>query len=224
MNEPELVDVNLTFTCGRFTCELGKSNYLGGLGLYGGATGIQQRMPYCTRAIVKAKKIGYLDEEMNIHTENDGSQYTIKLTPKVDFYDYTISKHRIMNDGTIATTSIKPLPGESAIIILTEVNTSYSSYASYPINVTNQPPLTLKAKGDFTYDLSIYLTGKNSAGEDTIIGGDKGIWQPTWSEIEGKSKINFHIVEAASLDEDEMFLFFTGLESYSSQLPKPEFS
>ncbi len=224
LSEPELVDVNLTFTCGRFICNLGKSKFLGGLGLYGGSTGVQQRMPYCTRAIIKANKAGYLEEVTNIHTENDGSQYLIQLTPKTDFYSYTISKHRIMSDGTVASTSVKPLKTESAIIILSEVNTTYSSYASYPINVTNQQPLTLKAKGDFTYDLSIYLTGKNSAGEDTIIGGYKGRWSPTWSEIEGQSSINFHIVEASSLDDDEMFLFFTGLESYSIQLPAPEFS
>ena len=202
----DLSEVDLTMTCGAYTCPLGTSEYLS----LGAAAGITKKTPYCVNAVLKGKKEGFEDAEMFIKAGAGGS-YTLNLRPVKEFSNYRIVKHPLVDPGS----EEKLKATETVSINIKAKDTDFESFGVYPID--GEFPIKLLADKEHTYDVTIYVV----EGDD-MAGGYKAEWTVGPGEIENANEIVFHVLDQGFVSEEERFLFLTGLGSYSSKIPKPE--
>ena len=202
----DIRDVNLTFVCGRFYCNIGKTDWLS----LGAAAGITKRLPYCVNGIIKGTKNGYADSQSFIQTDSDKS-YIMLLNPVKEFQNYRVVKH-LLSSPSIAQ---ELEPNEKATIIISSNESGYSSFAVYPKET--EYALAIPEGKDAVYDVSIYL-----ADGENIIGGYLTQWKVGKDALKGAEEIVFHAVWQESATEDERFLFISGIESYSKNVPAPE--
>ncbi|MFC1704989.1 hypothetical protein ACFLZ6_01525 [Nanoarchaeota archaeon] len=203
--EDPVADVDLTFICGRFRCDIGKTEWIDN----GAAAGITKKLPYCTQAVLTGTKEGYQETETFIQTDLERS-YNLDLVPIKEIDNYFIVKH---------FTSVPVLEeyleeGEKAVITLSVPEKDFETYGVYPI--TGNVPLKFLDKEDNIYQVAIYAT----KGED-LIGGYTGEWSVSKEDLEN-DEIKFHIITSDSSSEEERLFFLSGLESYSNQVPGPE--
>jgi len=99
-------DVNLTLTCGRYTCPIGTTKS------YweedpSGIPKLKEKVPYCSNAILRGTKEGYEDSQTFIQTgrrlgtipeDNIGNTFTLEMRPVKEF-NYTVVKHKILGQG-----------------------------------------------------------------------------------------------------------------------------
>ena len=147
---------------------------------------------------------------MFIKTGTDGV-YTLKLRPAREFNNYKIVKHPLAD-----VSSEESLKAEEKVSIsITTKDTDFESFGVYPID--GNFPIKLLADREHTYDVTIYVV----EGDD-IAGGYKAEWTVSPGELDNANEIVFHVLDQGFVSDDERFLFLTGLESYSSNIPKPE--
>jgi len=202
--ESDLAKVNLTYTCGRFTCNLGKSEWLG----FGAAAGLSTRFPYCVNGILRGEKEGYQDTMIFIQTETPGTHF-MYLKPIKEFSRYTVVKHDFDNPAA----EMRLGKNEKAAITIKSKNSDFETYGVYPAE--GDFPITI-LNNDEEYEITIYL----SDGKE-LIGGYKATWKANSYEITDANQIKFHVLEKKGSD-DEKALFLSGLESYSSKVSQPE--
>lgn len=206
----ELTDVDLTFTCGGFKCDIGKTGWLG----FGAGAGITKRFPYCVNGILRGNKQGYGEGEMFIQTNVEGNAFSLPMTPVKSMGDYVVVKH-LISDEVVSSKEEILGENEKATITISKINGEFESYGVYP---TEQPyPITLLSKDDFTYELAVYLFK-----DDNAAGGYKGNWTVSWEELKNAEQIKFHVIEKNIKDPEEGYLLIAGLGSYSKDVPKPE--
>jgi len=205
--EEPIADVDLSLVCGRFGCGLGKSEWIG----YGAAAGLIKRMPYCTQAVLIANKEGYEEAKTFIQTDLPGKSYNINLAPIKEIDDYFVEKHLL----TAPQLAYYFEEGDKAVITLKIPEKNFESYGVYP--AAQKVPLKFLAKEDNTYKLEIYVTNG-----EKFIGGYIGDWTITADQLDTASRIKFHTIISDAETDEEMFLFLSGLESYSKQVPEPE--
>lgn len=203
----DIKEVNLTFVCGRFYCNMGQSNWLS----FGAASGIIKRFPYCVNGIVRGAKEGFAESQSFIQTDVDGRSYLLGLNPIKEFKNYRVVKH-MLSDPSIAT---EFKPNERASILIKAKNSSFESFAVYPKEA--EFPLKLRDGIDSIYEVTIYLVD-----EENILAGYIGDWKVSKSELKDANEIVFHVVEQGTASEDERLLFLSGLSSYSKNIPAPE--
>ncbi|RMF54784.1 hypothetical protein D6745_04070 [Candidatus Woesearchaeota archaeon] len=196
-------DVNISFTCGPYTCEMGQSDW------HGGAYALAKKFPYCIRGIVRGKADGYLEKEMFINSNMDNT-YDLMLTPIKRIKDIEIIKHDINDVSRTEELS----ENETALIQIVAADNSYDTFSILPNS--SDFPLTLLADDDFTYNLTIYVFEN-----ETLTGGLSRQWNVPWPDLENSDKITFHVVGFEG-SEEEQFLFFSGLPSYSLNVSAPE--
>jgi hypothetical protein len=201
----DVKDVNLTFACGRYYCDVGKSDWLG----LGAAAGITKRLPYCVLGVIKGAKQGYADAQSFVQTDVDGRSYILLLNPIKEFQNYRIVNHLLSNPSII-----KDIGNEKASILIKGKDISYESFAVYPKETSF--PLALPSK-DATYEVTIYLID-----DEDIIGGYVGEWKVGKDDLEEATEIIFHVITQGAASEDERAFFIAGLSSYSKQVPSPE--
>ena len=196
----DIAKVNLTYTCGIFTCNIGQTDWIS----FGAAAGLTAQYPYCVNGILRASKQGFEDKEMFIQTETP-SENTISLRPIKDFVNYEIIKHDFdfppktlsLNEEDIATISIE------------STTTDFKSFGVYP----DAEGLPIKLlNDDHEYEITIYLSNK-----ENIIGGFKGTWKVSASALDNAEKIRFHVLEKEGIQD-----LLANLESKSTQISKPE--
>ena len=202
----DIRDVNLTFVCGRFYCDMGQSNWLS----FGAAAGIIKRFPYCVNGIIKGNKQGYADAKMFMQTDVDGRSYVLMLNPVKEFQNYKVVKHLLSNPLIVRDLA----PNERASILIRSKDIGFESFGVYPKEV--EFPLRLAEK-DATYEINIYVVD-----EENIIGGYIGDWKVSKDALKDADEIVFHVVEQGPASDDERFLFISGLSSYSKNVPVPE--
>lgn len=202
----DLNGVNLTLTCGAYTCPLGTSEYLS----FGAASGIVKRMPYCVNAVLRGNKEGFDTAQIFIQTDAPRT-YTLYLKPVKEFNNYRVVKHPFVDPAS--QENLKP--SEKASIILKPKDADFESFGAYPTQ--GSFPIKLLADKEHTYDVTIYLVDG-----DDIAGGYKAEWTVSPDELKGSNQVVFHVLDQGSVSEEEKLLFLTGLESYSDKIPKPE--
>jgi len=203
----DLQNVNLTFVCGRFYCDMGKSDWLS----LGAASGIVKRFPFCFNGVIKGAKESYQDAQAFIQTDADRS-YILFMEPIKEFSNYKVVKHSI-SDPSVAQELSKD---EKASIFISSNETGFESFVTYPKDL--DLPLKLPAGKDITYDVTIYLVNK-----EEMIGGYSGAWKPAKDDIKGAKEIVFHaIAQEPTATEDDKVLLIAGLDSYSKNVPAPE--
>ena len=203
----DLKDVNLTFTCGRYSCDMGQSQYLS----LGAAAGVTKKLPYCVNGIVKASKEGFSDVQSFVQTNINGKSYVLFMNPSKEISDYKVVKHQLSNSNTVEELSRT----EQASIYIKSNQTGYESFVFYPKE--GDFPLKLPAGRDITYEIAIYLVDG-----DNLIGGYSGTWEVGKDDLNNAKMAVFHAVYQGSATEDERALFISGLDSYSKNIPQPE--
>jgi len=201
----DITDVDLTLTCGAFTCNLGKSDWLS----FGAASGIIKQTPYCVNAILRGKKDGFLDAQSFIQTDRPRT-YTLHMKPVKEFSNYNVVKHQLVNPSIQG--SLKE--SEKVSIQIKALHSDFETFGVYPTE--GSFPITLLEERE-TYDVIIYFTDNNK-----ILGGYQQQWTVNPEELRNANEIVFHILEQGIVPDDERALFIAGLESYSKQIPKPE--
>ena len=203
----DMRDVNMTFVCGRYYCDIGQSNWLS----LGAAAGITKRLPYCVNGIIKGAKQGYAPTKSFIQTDVDGRSYVLSLNPVKEFTNYKVVKHLLSNPSIARELA----PNEKASILIKGKNASFESFAVYPIEAGL--PIIIPDNKDAEYEVSIYV-----ADDENLIGGYVGDWKIGKESLKGANQIVFHVVEQGPASDDDRFLFVSGLSSYSKKVPGPE--
>ncbi len=202
----DIKDVNLTFICGGFYCDMGQSDWLS----FGAAAGITKRFPYCVNGIVKATKEGFFDAKSFIQTDLDGRTYALLLNPVKEFQSYRVVKHLLSNPGA----AIDLGSNEKASILIRGKDIGHETFAVYPGE--SAFPLRIAVR-DATYEVLIYVLN-----DENIVGGYIGDWKITKDQLNNAKEIVFHVIEQEQASEDGRALFISGLSSYSKNVPGPE--
>ncbi len=202
----DIADVNLTFVCGAFQCDLGASKWIS----FGAAAGLQKPMPYCVLGIIKGTKKGYADAQMFIQAEEDKS-YTLHMAPIKELYNYTVVKH-----SSLSPAAAQNLESDERALIMIKTPLG-NTYGLYPNNESS--PIILSAEEDKAYDVDIYLI----SGED-IIGGYKAQWSVNSKELDKAKSARFHVIEQEPRQTDEMkrYEYIAEIEKHSEQIPSTE--
>lgn len=206
----EIKDVNLTLACGKFICPLGQTepDYgSGGTPYWEGLT------PYCTLGVLRAEKEGYADSEMFIQTGED-SIYSIYMNPIKTFVNFSVIKHEY-SGGTVFPGQ-EFADGESAIIIIKAKDKNFDETVVYPFDSGAEETQQLELlSGAFEYDVEIYMMK-----DEEIAGGYRSAWKT--GNVDEYEKVRFHVLYQNFVDEEDMALFFSNLESYSEGVMGPE--
>ena len=201
----DITGVNLTLTCGSYTCKLGQSEWLS----FGAAAGTIKETPYCVSAILRGKKEGFLDGQRFIQTDTERT-YTLHMKPVKEYINYKVVKHSLEDISTE-----NPLkPDERASIQLKSTDSSFETFGVYP--VVGEFPLKL-FDDEATYEVIVYLTD-----DENLIGGYTRNWTVYPDDLSKTNEIVFHVVEPGKLSDEKRALFIADLDGYSKQIPKPE--
>ena len=203
----DMRDVNLTFVCGRFYCNMGQSNWLS----LGAAAGITKRFPYCVNGIIKGAKQGFADAQSFIQTHVDGPSYFLCLNPIKEFKNYRVVKHMLSNPSIAYELD----PNEKASILIKGKSAGFQSFAAYPKEEGYS--ISLSDGRDETYEVNIFVVK-----DESIVGGYVGDWKVSKEGLKGAGEIVFHVIWQGAASEDENALFVSGLSSYSKNVPFPE--
>jgi hypothetical protein len=208
VTQDSVADVDLTFVCGRFRCDIGKTEWLG----YGAASGLTKRLPYCTQAVLIGNKENYDESKTFIQTDFQGKAFNLEMVPIKEFDDYFVSKHLASNPVLEDFFG----EGEKAVITISVPEKDFESYGVYP--ATTSLPLKFLDKESNTYKVSIYVT----KGED-LVGGYMGNWSVTKEQLDTAERIKFHVLATDARTDEERFIFLSELEKHSKDIPQPEF-
>ena len=207
--------VNISFTCLKYSCEMGQTRYQQG----GAVARLDTLFPYCVNGVLRAKKAGYKENEQFVTTAS-GKDIPLYLTPIKTMNRYTVVKHLLL--GNI-TTAARPLdPGEKAFISLTYVSNNtvlHRSWGGYPLddNIPLQP-LEFLAEARFPYRLEIYLTDETHG----LLGGYTGTWTPDWTALKNGRALEFHVITQQTFVNDiEGLTFMSSLGQLSTKVPQP---
>jgi hypothetical protein len=213
-------DVNLTLTCGRYTCPIGTTKS------YweedpSGIPKLKEKVPYCSNAILRGTKEGYEDSQTFIQTgrrlgtipeDNIGNTFTLEMRPVKEF-NYTVVKHKILGQGISGAKALEQ--NEKAMITIKNREEIFESYSTYPLE--GKAPIKLLDKDNFDYDLEIFI-----ADNESIKAGYKIKWTVSKIDLRLGKNITFHVVEKDFTADEEKYLFFAGLEEYSKRVPLPK--
>lgn len=202
----DLSGVDLEFSCGYYTCDIGKTKYLSN----GAAAGLITRLPYCVNGVLRAKKDGFLDSEMFIQTDTDRS-YTVELKPLKKFTLYDVVKHPLAAPSD--TVDLKDT--EKVTISIKALDEDFETFGVYPID--GNFPIELLSDKEHTYKVSIYLID-----EDKLSGGYESEWTVSPWQVRSSDEILFHVSDVGYATDEEMMLFLSGITSYSDKIPVPE--
>ncbi|MAE42673.1 hypothetical protein CMO93_02790 [Candidatus Woesearchaeota archaeon] len=203
-DEIDVAHVNLTFTCGVFTCDIGETEWLS----FGAAAGLTKRFPYCVNGILRGNKQGYEQAQMFIQTDIPGTHF-MHLKPIREFTNYEVVKHDF-DDPTYES----PLEeNEKAAITISSTKSSFEAFGIYPTG--ENFPINL-LNDDHEYEITIYLSD-----DEDLIGGYQKTWKVSADQIADANKIIFHVLEKKG-SKDDRFMFISGLSSYSNKIPEPE--
>jgi len=231
-----LENVDVDFTCVRYNCPIGKTEYdfagMGHIAAY------RTNFPYCVGGIVKGNKEGFKEGWDRVVTE-DGKEISVDLIPEISIPlpQIKVVKHKlltILDEGG----NEQKIIGEAEELInndqvslgikfnkdgakVLEGEKFHESiiYFSGDLDkkVQDEQKLILLAKADFSYDLNIDVVK-----EGRITGGNKGKWQVSWDDLSEAQGIIFHVLVDENLAEEEMYDFVTNLNENSVLLPLPE--
>ena len=197
-------DINLTFVCGRFYCDIGKSDWLG----FGAAAGIRKKLPYCVNGVIKGTKEGYNNANSFIQTDADRS-YVLMLNPVREFRNFRVVKH------LLSSNAVQELePNEKASIQIKGKNAGYENFVVFPQQV--ELPLKIPLK-DETYEVNVYVISN-----DNIVAGYIGNWAVSKDALRDANEITFHVAAQEFASDDERAQFVSELSKNSKNIPPPE--
>ncbi|MBI2139452.1 hypothetical protein HYU14_00895 [Candidatus Woesearchaeota archaeon] len=229
ITDEDISKVNMTFTCGRYACDIGqtKPDFTNR-----GAPSLKKQLPQCTNGILRGSKANYEDAQRFINTEIERI-YTLPMQP-VKYFNISVRKHMLKDIGDsgsgIDFAGERLLGnGEEALVMVRYPPKKFESFAIYdrfPVSLDDpiQSSLKLLAKEDIEYEVEVYLSSNK-----TITGGYIANWTASKDQIKLGENITFHIAEQPHKvgeefkeSDDIAILFFGALPAISEKLPPPE--
>lgn len=210
-HEP-LDGVNLSFTCLKYTCLLGKTRYASG----GAVARLEAQVPYCSNAVLRARKAGYKNVQQFV-TPAANLNLGLYLTPVMQLRDYRVVKH--VELGGVLSAGRALDSDERAFITLRYKNNQtlvHETSGGYPVSDGNAQPLELLAEVEVPYQIEIYLMDGSN-----LVGGYIAEWTPEWRELKDARSIEFHVVEKAFSTEAQRLAFLAQLGELSKTIPEP---
>ena len=207
-SEP-LPNVNLTFACGSFSCNIGETEWVS----LGADTSLTKNLPYCVSGVIRGKKEGYKEASAFIQTDFPKRSFNLELSPVKEFRNFRVVKH------SSSTLLEEPLAaGEKATIIVKQPEEALESYGTF--HDPDTQPIVLFSSGDFEYDVTVYLIK-----DEELIGGYEGKWAVNPDEAKQANELVFHAVveDPPSSNDDDRYMFLSTIASYSQDIPAPEF-
>lgn len=223
-----LEDVNLTYTCLKYTCDVGTTVY--DFGQRGDIAGIEYLTPACTNAVIRAEKDGYIgsyemqaiESETNINLQLRPVR-EIKSTD-IEVYTHVVSPKDCEEGVCFTIGDALPYSGEvmvsakyyeyerlqsDTLFSLDEATHEDNVYISSDVNDT----LTVLGGAEFEYDIEVFLMGTSS-----IQGGYKSVMLVP----ESSDKM---IIHALQLNEANPYFsdFMLNLTSLSEQIQEVVF-
>lgn len=203
----DIKDVDLSFTCGRYSCDIGVTDWLS----FGAAAGLTEQYPYCVNGILRGERDGYLEAEQFIQTNSDGESYILFLQPVKEFEILSVRKHPAGDPGTWELLG----PGEEVTMQLRDTGGGHRTSAVVPS--ATEPTLQLHLDKERTYEVSLRLLE-----DDEVIGGYEGTWKPSLSGLRGADELRLHVIEAGPDMVDDQAGFLLDLREDSGKIPGPE--
>lgn len=239
-----LDNVDLSFTCFRYTCPLGETTY--NYGVSGDVAGIRRNLPYCVGGLLRGTKEEYVEATQRLVTLPEGrAELDLRPLKSIPLKNLAFVTHEFTSPQLIGPA--QPL-NKDAIIILklkysdtgdtnsdtnNDIISSTITYGdeqvispakimadeNHPLiqGVGLEQELHFLAEADFTPQLEITLLDK-----ETIIGGYQASWKIPWQDLQAAESITFHLLEKADGSEEERFAVVSGLPALSPFIPAPE--
>jgi hypothetical protein len=203
----DVPDINLTFTCLKFMCNMGASEWKSG----GAIAGIYAQFPFCINGILRGKGSGFLDAEKFISTNVPESYDVLRLTPVKAIKNVSVVKYVPPSPKSRAITR------ETVLVQITDTKSGFTSMFLYPESV-ELPEFQLLADKDVTYEVSIFMTD-----QDKLVGGYRGNWTVAWEDLKYADSIEFSLVEfLRTATDEEIATSYMNIENLSVQVPKPK--
>lgn len=246
-----LEDVNVSFTCLKYKCEMGTTEF--DFAERGYEAGLAMNFPHCVGGILRGSREGFKEDWVRVVTE-PGTLAELELAPLLYFPANKIKvlKHEIEDNRAGSGQEIGSK--ESAMITLT-----YRKEDDFPNNPFQEDSLVISpnldelllqeqklkflAKADFTYELRIDVFD-----DEDFVGGYRGNWTVPWEELasaagweaesravsgaesaeegagaEPGKELIFHVASTDLRNEEGQFFLLAGLEEFSKLVPPPEF-
>ncbi len=218
-----LGDVDISYTCLKYRCDLGKSEF--DFESRGYQSGVTMNFPYCVGGILRAEKEGYKEAWQRVTTAS-GAETEILLTP---LFELPASKISIVTHDWVEEDEElgreKALDTDDLVIVrLINYKEGQEFHRTEQVftkevgeEAKQQLTFELLAEADFTYTVEIDMFNDNE-----FIGGYRGNWTIPWHEVENAEQITFHTSSARGASDEEIFTMFAGLPSQSVLIPEPE--
>ncbi|MEK6905438.1 MAG: hypothetical protein AABX24_03470, partial [Nanoarchaeota archaeon] len=185
-NREPLEEVQTSFTCLRYKCELLNTEY--GFGGRGHIAGYTTNFPYCVGGILRGVKDGYKESWQRVVT-GAGKEVELDLVPLYEFptNKITIIKHNFVDAENVGP-GVKLKEGELGLVKVTfrkkddlprtpfHESTITKAVTKDQEAVETLDNLNFLAKADFTYELEVSVLGN-----EKFVGGYKGNWIVPWS-------------------------------------------
>ncbi len=218
-----LENVQLSFTCLRYTCPQGKTVY--GFANLGPVAAYTTNYPYCVGGILRGKKEKYKEAWERVVT-SPGKVVELNLVPlqsipvgkiKVLKHEYKeqpfpqVSAGQELKKSEAAVISLKYYKHNQPFQELSAVRS-----AQFDPKIVDEQTMDFLAKADFPYVVEVKVfDGEN------FVAGYAGNWTVPWEQLQKAQEIVFHTVSRAGSEEDQ-FELLLGLDGFSAFVPKPE--
>ncbi len=175
----ELKDVNISYNCLRFTCNLGTTK------ADQGAYRLRTQLPSsCANGFIKAEKPGYLEEQQQVL---DSTDIDVDLR-KLKKFRFEVVKNDY-NYGIIGDDEKIEEPFSTIIELQSYDDPELVFYRKYPLN--NNPSTIELIEQNSKYKLNIMLFDEVKG---IFIGGYKGNWSLDYADIAENRRIVFHTI------------------------------
>jgi len=211
----KLPGVNISFTCMKYKCPMGQSEYVSG----GAVAVLSKEFPYCINGVLRGNKPGYKEAQIFVSTNKEKS-VDLYLTPIIN-KKFKVVKHFATGDNLVEEE--EELEDEESALITIKKDRTYKSNGVYPPYEGEISELEMLAGWSYSYELEITLLD-----ESGIIGGYESTWKPDWESLEDAQEIKFHVMEwpYIGLTDDKSAQKLTerldNLKENSEDIPKPE--
>jgi hypothetical protein len=210
-----LEDVGLSYTCLKYKCDIGQTEY--GFGGLGHVAAYRTNFPYCAGGILRGEKEDYKETWKRV-VANKRQEVELNLIPLFKFPGKKIKvfEHEFEPLEEMGITSGGKLIKDVVSIKIIRAE----EWGSHEANIVISPDLDEEfleesyleflGETDFEYELEIYLIG-----EEGIKGGYKGSWTADWEELKSGEELVFHVLGKEFSEDIELFDFMVNLEEYS---------
>jgi hypothetical protein len=181
----DIIDVNISYNCFKFRCDLGRTVADGGI------RRLQTALPVtCVHGYMTAEKEGYLKGETQVV---DQKIVEVKLR-KLKKFNYTMIVNQV-NSGKIDDTPLSFPDYLAAYITLSSFEEpDLLQYKRFPLSKdsTDTERTIMLLEENHKYRLEILVVDEL---DDTIIGGYRCNWTVNYAEMQGNNRIVFHTLE-----------------------------